>query len=98
MPRTTVFKGTKSSGEVLTQVFTVDGFFDGLGGAEDFETFVFGSNWTDLVSVEFGGGQTFDNIRLCNALSTEVAEPATIWLILAGFLSFIAPKRRTRKV
>ena len=76
-PRTSTFKGYSTSGEILTQVFTVDGFFDGVGGLNDFETFNFGSEWKDLTRVEFINGLTFDNIAI------SIPEPS-----IAGLMGF----------
>jgi len=90
-PRTSTFIGHTAMGETLTQTFTVDGFFDGPGGLADFESFRFGSNWRNLVQVEFGYGHTFDNIQLQRR--SAVPEPGVVTLFLLGLVGLVRTKR-----
>ena len=63
--------GTLSGGGVVSTSFTVDGISDGIGGAEDFQTFTFPAAFGSLAEVWFvassGGIHSyfnFDNITL----------------------------------
>ena len=85
-----VFTGDRQDGAVVTQSYQ-------HGSNDALETVVFGSDFTDLVSVtfdqEFPGGQ-FDNIRV-----TSVPEPGSIALFCglgATGAGFLVRRRRAR--
>lgn len=84
IPRTSTFTGYTSMGRILTQLFTVDGYFDGLGGLADYETFFFDDRWRSLSRVEFGFVHTFDNISLQTSTTSSVPGPGTLVLVLLG--------------
>jgi extracellular elastinolytic metalloproteinase len=50
-PKTIPVVGTKSDGSTVSFSFTTDGSVDGPGGAADFETVAFPTEFTDLVSL-----------------------------------------------
>jgi hypothetical protein len=97
--------GTKADSSTVTQVFTLDGFADGSGGLADFETFVFNSSFTGLVSLRFlvngtGKGNVqglfgIDNICVDECGGRVVPEPASLitWTLGIG-LAFVVRRRK----
>ena len=84
--------GHQSGGGTLSASFILDGIRDGDGGLPDFETFNFGSDWTDLISVDWSGAtgvrpgnMAFDNI----IVTVEVAEPAFLGLFGLALLGML---------
>lgn len=72
--------GQKNGGGSVGVIVPIDGISDGPGGATDFQTHLFSSQWTDLTSVTFTGtsGTTnvymnFDNITLGGCGSNGVS-------------------------
>lgn len=85
-------------GSIMTDL-TMDLIHDGAGGANDFQSFSFGSGWSSLSSVTFeataGTGDrifALDNIDAASAVS----EPATLGLIGLSFV--VLNLRRRRRV
>ena len=76
--------GHQSGGGIVSASFALDNIKDGDGGLPDFQTFSFGNEWTDLISVDWSGAAgpraglvAFDNI----VAVVEVAEPAPVGLL-----------------
>jgi hypothetical protein len=97
-PTTITVTGTQVGGNILTATFSLDGIFDGPGGASDFQTATF-VNWTNLSSVTLlGTGSTtnplnyfaVDNIVVD---TTAVPEPATLTLLGLGSACLIRRRR-----
>nr|WP_319393671.1 hypothetical protein [uncultured Desulfobacter sp.] len=83
---TITFTGVLSDGNTVTQNLTLDGTF-GIA------TYSFGSNFTDLVSVNWDAGDygvQFDNI---NASSSPVPVPSAVLLMFSGFICLAGLKR-----
>jgi hypothetical protein len=84
------FVGYRFDGAIVTTDFTTDGFIDGPGGQDDFETFYFGSEFSGLERVEISShGWALDNLLV-------VPEPSAVTLFLAGgmFLCVVRLLRR----
>ena len=75
--------GTQVGGGTLTTSFTSDNSYG-------FETFVFGSAWTNLTSVMFIGNNhgAYDNIVLSSNV-TVVPLPAAVWLFGSGIMMLL---------
>lgn len=92
-------RGTFLDNTQFIQRFTLDGIIDGRWGLDDFQTFTVGSQFTNLVSVEFlgialdgrNGGLAIDNIVVT---PTSVPEPGTFLLLSAGLLGAGLSRRR----
>lgn len=91
--------GDLFGGGTIAQDFVLDGIKDGAGGVDDFQSFLFGAGWTNLVSATFEGRDVqgslasiaFDNI---NANGNTVPEPASLVLVAAAL--GLMRRRRTR--
>ena len=71
--------GYRPDGSSVTTVLVTDGIIDGSGPLQDFETFLFGPEWSGLSRVEMPyPGCSLDN------LVVAIPEPGTGALILTG--------------
>src|SRR5262245_38652864 len=71
--------GYRVDGSIVTQDFTTDGIIDGTGPIQDFQTFHFGPEFSNLTRVEIPtSGWSLDN------LVVAVPEPSTVALCFAG--------------
>ena len=66
-----------------------------------FETFVFGSGWHNLSSVNFtdytyDNGSSFGLLAFDNIVVTAVPIPAAVWLFGSGLLGLVGICRRTK--
>lgn len=90
--------GNLSGGGQLFASFSPDGVSDNTGPDTDFETFLFGSDWTNLESVVWHhpGGVSgifyLDNIEV-----DQVPEPMTLTLMGLATAGFIARRRRNQR-
>ena len=95
--------GNVSGGGSVTAYFQLDGIKDGSGGVADFQTFVFGSGWTNLTSAVWSGtlgagataggaSMSFDNI----VVDAVAPEPGTL-LLLGSALTGVAISARRRR-
>jgi len=84
---------TKQTGDVLTTSFTTDGIIDGGGPLFDFETVIFGPEWTNLASLSFGKPQGI-GFTLDNIVYAIVPEPSTAVLFGLG-LGMLARRSTT---
>ncbi len=91
-------RGVRADASELLQVFSPDGISDGFGGAADFQTFVLGVDWTNLVSVTWqhntlpgdpNGFFAVDNMQV-----EAVPEPGSFVLFGSGLLLGLWWKRR----
>lgn len=64
-PTSITFVGSKANGETVSQTLTLDGQL-GVAGSADFQTFVFGDEWNDLlrIDVQSAFGFSIDNMTL----------------------------------
>ena len=92
--------GFLSGGGSLTQSFAIDGLYDGTGGIADFQQFILGPGWTDLISVEFVGtgvppspDEQNNNFVLDN-LAVATPEPGTLALLGLGLAGLGFTRRR----
>ena len=72
-PRDIPFTGYKTDGSTVAAVMHLDGVIDASGPAEDFQTFTFGSEFSDLVRVEVNtNGYALDNVRVSGDSLTNI--------------------------
>lgn len=91
-PRTITFTGYYSSGLSVSQSFTIDGLFDGVGGIDDFETFSFGTEFRNLAYVELNTVIfSMDNLEI-----NAVPIPAAAWLFSSGVIALLGIARRKK--
>jgi hypothetical protein len=89
--KSVTFIGHKNDGSIVTQIFALDGLIDRAGPIDDFETFVFKDNFTNLCYVEIPTlGYSLDNLYL-----SIIPEPSTILFIITG-IGFVT--RRVQKL
>ena len=88
---TITFTGTRSGAATpVVQQFTIDGMIDGAGGMDDFESFTFSTDFTDLARVDVTGNLiTLDNLRI-----NAVPIPAAAWLFISGLLTLAGISNR----
>ena len=102
---TVTFTGTKANGSIVTDNFTLDGSFPQLTLDGRSETFLFSSEFTNLVSVSWNQGSQapsnspknfhqFDNIVVDGAAIATVPVPAAAWLFGSGLLGLVGMARR----
>jgi len=88
------FVGYRPDGTIVTTEFFTDGIIDGAGPLNDFQTFHFGSGFSDLVRVEVPTyGWSLDNMVFSNV----IPEPGAIPLLALGAGIFCAIRMRTKK-
>lgn len=67
------FIGYRNDGSVVTQTFTLDGIIDGTGPLVDFQTFTFGSQFTNLLRVEVPVDvYSLDNVRVLVPMTNQL--------------------------
>jgi hypothetical protein len=89
--------GQLLGGGTVTADFTLDGLHDGVGGIDDFQTFLV--NFVNVTSVEFsatagGGDRGFSLDNLDTALIAAVPEPGSLALLGLGFAGLVAMRKR----
>lgn len=92
-PTTVQFAGYRHDGSIVTTAFTTDGINDRTGPLTDFQTFWFGSEFTELDRVEIPShGWSLDN------LVVFIPEPSALALFLlsASFLGWRWHRARRR--
>jgi hypothetical protein len=64
-PNSITFVGSKANGATVSQTLTIDGQL-GVAGTADFQTFVFGDEWNDLLRIDVQSAFAFslDNLSL----------------------------------
>ena len=84
--------GFKNNGNQITTTLQLDGFFDGLGGINDFQLITLDTNWSNLTRVEFdNSAYSLDNIQLD---INPVPIPAAFWLFGSGVIGLIGFSKR----
>jgi hypothetical protein len=92
-PLTVHFIGYYSNGSTVTTSFITDGIIDGTGPLADFQTFTFGSEWTDLIRVDMPGWRW----SLDNVVIGGVPEPSSAALLLLGGGFLWLARRKSRQ-
>jgi len=87
-PEDITFIGHKADSTVVTTTFTLDGIIDGTGPIEDFQTFYFGPEFSDLVYVEV----PFEFYALDNLILTPIPEPCSFLLLGLGLIILVKNK------
>ena len=84
--QTVTFTGTRPDKTTVSQSFLLDGTIDGSGGLDDFEAFVFSSDFKHLVRVDISNSMfSMDNITL-----SAIPVPAAMWLFISGLIGLVA--------
>lgn len=101
------FTGYNGINPVISQAVAMDMLYDGNGGIPDFQTFIFGSEWSNLTSlvIDSSGPQGHHNgISLDNFVyrnpTPQVPEPGTMFLLgslASGLFGFAGLKKRFTK-
>ena len=95
--------GIQAGGDGYATTFQLDGIADGIGGVEDYETLSFGSQWTNLLYVEFyfsrpgqipGLNTNTVEISFDNIVVSAVPIPSAVWLFGSGLIGLIGLARR----
>lgn len=89
--------GEYSGGGTISVVLDPDGICDGIGGVADFETFVMGAGWTNLVKVTWdhaGTGTVQGLFALDNINTSPVPEPATMSALALGAVAMLRRRRK----
>jgi hypothetical protein len=92
--RSITFFGTRANGETVQQTFQLDGVIDGSGGLQDFQTFAFGPDFTNVVSVMVTNvAYALDNLAVAIATNSAASNlPPFVTLNLnQGWLRYAAP-------
>jgi len=86
--------GFLSGGGTVTAQFSLDGFFDGPGSANDYQLFMLPSTFSGLTSVTFVDPLADLSI---DDITVDVPEPSTVVLTLSAMVAFgVARSRRWR--
>jgi hypothetical protein len=107
-PQQITVTGNKVGGTTVSATLFLDGIFDGPGGQPDFQTFAFGPEWANLVSVVLlgtGGTSPFPGLSPLNYFAIDnvvvdtaaVPEPGTLTLLGLGSAYLIRRRRRNRR-
>jgi hypothetical protein len=86
--RTVHFVGYRSDGGTVTTDLTTDGVIDGTGPLMDFQTFLFGPEWSGLARVEIPS-----RIWSLDSLVVAIPEPASGTLLALGGLALWCLRR-----
>ncbi len=99
------FTGSKA-GTSVNRKFKLDGLSDGPGGAADFETLTFGTEWSGISSLfvsalnpsntEFLNYMAFDNISVTTVAPLPTPIPAAAWLFGTAVLGLAGFHRRRK--
>ena len=65
-PTSITFIGSKADGSTISQTFVTDGQCDGMGPLADFQTLIFGDEWSGLLRIDIQSdyGLSIDNVVL----------------------------------
>ncbi len=89
-PRTIVFEGVRESGGSVFTTFITDGIIEGGFSTDDFETFYFPPEFTNLTMLRSSSTlYAFDNVTL-----TIIPEPAPLVLLALPALGWCCLRRR----
>ena len=91
-PATVHVVGYRADGATVVADFTTDGIIDGPGGEPDLETFIFGSGFSNLTSVEIPSFPYSTPYSLDN-LVISIPEPSALGLFGVGGLLLVARRR-----
>lgn len=90
--QTVTFTGLKSNNTTVSQDFIIDGLMDGTGSMTDYESFVFSTEFSDLMKVDISSTMfSMDNLKI-----NAVPVPAAMWLFISGLTGLMVfAKRKT---
>jgi hypothetical protein len=93
--------GYLSNGDTVSTTINLDLISDGIGGADDFQTFTFDSQWTNLNFVDFYATRQEVNgyvplVNFDNIVVSAVPVPAAFWLFGSGLIGLIGVARRKK--
>ena len=93
--------GNLIGGGTVSSTVDLDLISDGIGGADDFETFLFDSQWSNLWYVKFYATRqvadgTLTYVNFDNIVVSTVPIPPAIWLFGSGLLGLVGMARRKK--
>lgn len=89
------FTGYLANGGTITRRENFDLICDGMGQANDFQTFAFDGRWNHLTAFSIVPDYAYANPGLDNLVLRTVPEPATIVLVGIGIVGVLISRKRS---